>query len=134
MTMLRTLCVAIFLLSFTLLPEVAHAQAIYKELRANGNLQREDDPFLFCTKGMKKSNPAWKPDSPASAGYIPQTHKGWCPHPTTSTCCYGKVCFRPWPQEDYDAYTKLRVVVCPAGQKAGKWEGQGDGSKVPHDH
>jgi hypothetical protein len=131
---LRNLCVIALFLLVTPFSERVEAQGMYKELRAAGRLQRDDDPFVFCTYGLRKTAPAWKPITPASLDYMPQP--GFCPYPVLSPapCCIGNVCFRAWPAEDYYAYTQLRTTVCPAGIESGSWEGEGDGTKDPTSH
>jgi hypothetical protein len=97
---------------------------------AAGREQRDSDPFVFCRYGLKKRRPAWKPMRPYTVGYIPQL--GFCPYPSLTPCCYGWVCLRAWPAEDYYAYTTQYVTICPqAGSQGGKnWNGSGDGTKV----
>lgn len=130
--MLKTLLVALVLMVLMPVPDVAYGQ-YYVPLRAAGKEQRKNDPFVFCRYGMNKRTPAWKP-SPFTGGryngpWVPNIP--FCPYPNTGTCCFGYVCFRPWPQEDFQAVFLYMATCAAAGSQTGKnWNGPGDGRRV----
>lgn len=110
-----------------LLSSTASAQQSYYQ-----PVPRDDDPFVYCTKGAKDTQ-AWKPAEPyASIAYRPEP--GYCPYPTTS-CCDSYCALRPWSTEDYNDYFQNRVVVCPKAEQDGDWDSSaGDPEKTPVDH
>lgn len=126
--MLRNLLIALAIL-WMAPPVEAAPPGQTNRIYAAGIEQRDSDPFVFCRYGLKKTMPAWKPMAPYTVGYIPQP--GFCPWPSLSPCCFGWVCLRAWPAEDYYAYTTQYVTICPqpgAGSK--NWDGGGDGTTV----
>ena len=126
--MLRSLLVALVLLVTTPMPDVAYGQ-YYEPLRAAGREQRKNDPFVFCRYGLRKTLPAWKPLPTYSGPWMPMPT--FCPYPSLSPCCFGWVCLRAWPQEDYQAWFLYQRVCPQAGFQGGKnWDGAGDGRNV----
>lgn len=82
---------------------------------------RNNDPFVFCTQGMKIPFPCWVPIAPYTGEFI---YTGLC-HPNPDG--------RPWDQQDYDALGQL-TAICPKAKKSGGWKGAGDGSTSPSVH
>lgn len=85
---------------------------------------RENDPFLFCTKGYDRTfaEMCWIPVSPASGTWM---YTGVCRPPNQ----YG----RDWKQRDYLALSQYQRI-CPKAMGQGPWEGSGDGSQSPNSH
>lgn len=100
---------------------------------------RDDDPFVFCTQGIKDQDRSWKPLDPISGTYIP--FLPYCPTaiPPGSTCpenVYPYVIFEPWTQNSWDAYLQY-VVVCKFPHRQGDWtrrNGQGNPEDTPYSH
>jgi hypothetical protein len=82
---------------------------------------RANDPFVFCTQGMKIPVPCWVPIPPYNGEFM---YTGLCePNP------YG----RPWDAQDYDALQQL-VSICPKAVTSGGWKGVGGGATSPFIH
>jgi hypothetical protein len=82
---------------------------------------RYNDPFVFCTEGMKIPLPCWVPIAPFTGQFM---YTGLCePNP------YG----RPWDQQDYDALSQL-VMICPQARTSGGWSGKGRADTSPLVH
>lgn len=85
---------------------------------------RDNDPFLFCTKGYEVSfaQMCWIPLNPQSGTW---TYTGICRPPNK----YG----RDWNERDYDALSQYQRI-CPRAMGQGPWQGPGDGSQSPYTH
>jgi len=93
-------------------------EAFYKQIH-----YRDNDPFLFCTKGMKIWDPCWIPIPPYTGQWM---YTGICRPPNK----YG----RSWTQDDRQALDELEEI-CPAAQQSGGWDGRGGRSdKTPYSH
>ncbi|UYB52716.1 hypothetical protein OCJ37_01755 [Xanthomonas sp. AM6] len=116
------------LVAFFGLQATAEAAGFYVPLAC-----RDDDPFVFCTQGCKDQDKNWIPTDPVSGAWI--AAPGYCPYPTTGTCCFGYVCFLPWTQTAVTAVGQY-MSVCPVARKEGNWKNT-DGRRpesVPYDH
>lgn len=108
------------LLAMIALSNAASAQSgFYETIR-----YRDNDPFLFCTKGyeMTIAQMCWIPLNPQSGTW---TYTGVCRPPNK----YG----RDWNERDYDALWQYERI-CPQAMGQGGWEGPGDGSQSPYTH
>lgn len=83
---------------------------------------RDNDPFVFCTYGVKNPARCWWPISPLSGTVFEDPT---CDPPNTP---YG----RPKTPDDYASEAEWFAVCTGVGQ--GKWKGQGTGEQVPYDH
>ncbi|MDQ0010321.1 hypothetical protein J2T07_002511 [Luteibacter jiangsuensis] len=83
---------------------------------------RDNDPFLFCTEGLKGLDKCWFPLDPGSGTYM---YTGVCDEPNPDG--------RSWTFEDRDSLSQYQRV-CPKAMQAGSWQGAGDGSNSPHPH
>lgn len=72
---------------------------------------RDDDPFLFCTKGMKIPDPCWIPIKPYTGQYVLTV---FCDPPNTETG-------RSWTYDDHRALAELESR-CPVAKESGEWE------------
>lgn len=100
---------------------------------------RDNDPFVFCTQGIKDQDRAWKPLDPISGTYmfIPP----YCPTaiPPGSTCpenVYPYLIFQAWSQNSWDSYLDYEVV-CKWPHRKGDWtprNGQGNAEDTPYSH
>lgn len=109
------------LLALMVLSSAASAQSggFYETIR-----YRDNDPFLFCTKGyeMTIAQMCWIPLNPQSGTW---TYTGVCRPPNK----YG----RDWNERDYDALSQYQRI-CPRAMGQGPWQGPGDGSQSPYTH
>jgi hypothetical protein len=81
--------------------------AMYSELS-----QRDNDPFVFCTQGMKRPDPCWIPLEPY--GYGIWTYTWLCDEPNTETG-------RAWTSAERQGL-KDYVLVCSAARSNGAWD------------
>lgn len=102
----------------------------YSELRGNGRLLRDDDPFLFCTSGMKERPRAWNPVKSVIGLWAPTP--GWCPYPM-QVCPYPMSMLRGWTRREIQA-VQLYMRICPAAASEGRWEGRGRPDQTPNSH
>lgn len=108
---------------------ISTSQGCYSKLQdSNGKSFRDDDPFLFCSDGMKERPRAWNPLAPAMGTWYPTP--GYCAVPATS-CPY--VYGINWTQREIDG-VYLYMRVCPAAKRKGNWEGGGRPENTPHNH
>lgn len=91
---------------------------------------RDDDPFLFCTAGMKERPRAWNPVEPITAQWV--VTPGYCPFPMT-TCPYPFSALKGWSMREIIGLQRY-VSVCPAGENRGRWDGKGRPENSPHSH
>ncbi len=98
---------------------IAQSSGFYETIR-----YRNNDPFLFCTKGyeMTIAQMCWVPLDPQSGTW---TYTGVCRPPNK----YG----RDWNERDYDALSQYQRI-CPRAMGQGPWEGPGDPSQSPFTH
>lgn len=83
---------------------------------------RAEDPFVFCTYGVKNPARCWWPISAAAGTFM------WDPTCNPPNAPYG----RPRTQEDYESNAKWLAICTGVGQ--GGWEGEGTGEQYPFDH
>lgn len=86
---------------------------------------RDNDPFLFCTRGQdikKNPLPCWQPIPPYTGAYILMPY---CRPPNP----YGK----DWTQDDTNSLREY-VTTCPHGERPGSWKGPGRPETTPTDH
>ena len=103
----------------------------YSQLRdGNGRLFRDNDPFLFCTAGMRERPRAWNPVNPRLGLWAPTP--GWCPYPMRR-CPYPLTALIGWTQREIDG-VQLYMRVCPANGGEGRWQGNGRADQSPHRH
>ncbi|MGY0505430.1 hypothetical protein [Luteimonas sp. e5] len=101
----------------------------YTELKdSSGRLFRDNDPFLFCTQGMRERPRAWNPLKPSLGLWI--VTPGYCIVPSTS-CPYPYSI--SWSQREVDG-ERLYRTVCPAAMREGAWEGEGQPDRTPWVH
>ena len=82
-------------------------EAMYKPLS-----QRDNDPFVFCTQGMKRPDPCWIPMPPYGHGNWMYT---WlCNEPNVK---YGRQ-WTPAERQGLDEY----MEVCSAARSSGTWD------------
>lgn len=95
---------------------------------------RDNDPFVFCTQGVKNGK-VWRvitPNSPAHAMIL----VGWvniapyCPWPSTEG--YEPYC-EGWPQDDVTAWNHW-AEICYAGGDRSDWTGPGRPENSPTNH
>ena len=86
----------------------AHQDGFYEELR-----YRQDDPFLFCTRGQDTWDTCWKPIKPYTGAWI---YTGICDEPNPKG--------RSWYQRDRDSLQQY-MEVCPQAVSSGSWDGRG---------
>lgn len=108
---------------------ISTSQGCYTKLKdSTGQLFRDDDPFLFCTDGMKERPRAWNPLVPTAGTWFPTP--GYCVVPATNCPYrYGK----DWSQREVDGVF-LYMRVCPAAKQQGRWDGPGRPENSPHSH
>jgi hypothetical protein len=74
--------------------------------------QRDNDPFVFCTQGMKRMDPCWIPIPPYGDGLWMYT---WlCDEPNTETG-------RSWTQAEREGLSDYQQV-CSAARSYGEWD------------
>lgn len=81
--------------------------AVYKHLS-----QRDNDPFVFCTQGMKRPDPCWIPLPPYGFGIW--TYTWICDEPNTETG-------RAWTQDEREGLDDY-LAVCGAPRSNGEWD------------
>ncbi|WIH05304.1 hypothetical protein [Xanthomonas graminis] len=88
---------------------------------------RDDDPFLFCTKGCLPPDYAWKPLNPIQGTWLPISPP-YCTGPyVVSNYCI------PWTQKAIQALAQYESI-CPGAFKQGKWTGTKPPELVPEPH
>ena len=92
---------------------------------------RDNDPFVFCTQGIKDNPRAWSPDQPIRALW--RLTPGYCPVPSTGTCPVYPYTFKSWSQNDFNALRQY-MSVCPQAEKEGRWRGKGKPENSPYSH
>lgn len=121
-----------FLLAACACTAAAQSGGYYEPLRAAGQVERDNDPFVFCRYGLKHRPRAWSP-VPDYVHSTPLPTPGYCPYPSTSPCCAGNVCLKAWTQEEFDAFF-LYKRVCLQAEQSGTWRGSGNGTQSPYSH
>lgn len=92
-----------------------------------GLMWRMGDPFVFCKFGLDRKVKAWFPISPYTGQFM--ITPGYCPGPTPSCGPY----LKGWDTDEIASFFVMQNT-CPKPKKSGKWEGAGDGTKVPFKH
>ncbi|WP_413623784.1 hypothetical protein [Luteibacter sp. Lutesp34] len=109
----------IFLIAIAYAPSLlAQDSGFYKTIP-----YRDNDPFVFCTEGLKGWNKCWFPVDPANGTFM---YTGVCDEPNPKG--------RSWSFEDRDSL-RLYQMVCPMAVQSGEWDGKGgspDNSPHPH--
>ncbi len=113
---------------FCLFACVLASSAAAAQVGEQGLRWRGGDPFVFCRYGLDQTPKAWFP-IPNYATTPPMITPGYCPVPTPNCGPY----LLGWSQTEILAYfTYLRI--CPQAENSGKWEGSGNGTRVPFKH
>lgn len=92
---------------------------------------RDNDPFVFCTQGLKDNPRAWSPEQPARALW--RLTPGYCPVPSTGTCPIYPYTYKRWSNKDVNALSQY-LSTCPHGEREGRWRGQGKPENAPYAH
>src|SRR5580765_8980572 len=88
-------------------------QRKYKFLR-----WRDNDPFVFCTQGIKDQDRAWRPIDPISGAWM--LTPGYCPFPVTGSCPYPFTMLMAWSQNSFDSFWDYQSV-CKWPHRKGDW-------------
>lgn len=83
---------------------------------------RDDDPFVFCTQGLKRVDKCWVPIPPYTGQYV---LTGICRPPNK----YG----RNWDKDDTQSLQEY-VRICPHAETSGGWDGPGRPESTPTEH
>ena len=97
---------------------------------------RDNDPFVFCTQGIKDQDRSWKPIDPISGTYFPIPP--YCPIPAApnTECPVYPYTYLAWTQNSWDAFRDYQSV-CKWPHRTGKWtrrNGQGNAEDTPYSH
>jgi hypothetical protein len=112
--------ISVAFLSALALQASAQSSGFYEKI-----FYREDDPFVFCTKGQRTEAKCWIPTPPYLGGWM-YNAPAYCDLPYTP---YGK----PWTQDDYASLIQYESV-CPNANHSGQWKGSGDPERTPRIH
>lgn len=118
----------ILFLAVLMTAQCAHAadKAYYENIRF-----RDDDPFVFCTRGIKDNPRAWSPQQPIRALW--RLTPGYCPVPTTGTCPVYPYTYKQWSNNDVNSLQQY-MSVCPRAESEGRWRGNGKPENSPYSH
>ncbi len=84
---------------------------------------RDNDPFVFCTEGLKGWNKCWIPLDPASGTFM---YTFECDEPNPKG--------RPWSSDDRESL-RYYQMVCPMALRSGGWGGKGgSAANSPYPH
>src|ERR1700755_1341940 len=110
--------IRIILLALLYAPTVlAQDSGFYETIR-----YRDNDPFTFCTEGLKGWNKCWIPLDPGSGTFL---YTWECDEPNPKG--------RDWTFEDRDSLSQYQRI-CPKAAQAGRWKGRGSGANNPYPH
>lgn len=107
-------------------PVFAGDSPYYEKLRF-----RDDDPFVFCTQGIKDNPRAWSPLQPVQALW--RLTPGYCPVPTTGSCPVYPYTYKSWSNNDVASLQQYQSV-CPRAEREGRWRGRGKPDNAPYSH
>lgn len=93
-----------------------------------GLLWRSGDPFVFCRYGLDQTPKAWF-TMPNYATTPPGITPGYCLVPTPNCGPY----LKGWSVTEIQSYFAY-LRICPQAEDSGKWNGSGNGTKVPFKH
>ncbi len=92
---------------------------------------RDNDPFVFCTQGIKDNPRAWSPDQPVRALW--RLTPGYCPVPSTGPCPIYPYTYQRWSDNDVNSLQQY-MSVCPQAKREGRWRGKGKPENSPYSH